>query len=246
MGFVGIWYDTARNSITGETMLKKPSLTGRIIAFLMLASLLASCAAPTAMPSAVPPTAAPTMDPATVVAAAVSTISAQMTEQALLNPTATPLPTNTPVPPTATPLPPTPTLEPAAATQQAQPTALPADAPVGGLSAKFLYSATYPGNKREYLPNETFSLAMGFQNNGTASWEPGSMLQITGFVGEVTVQQDAKLEKGVAPGEKAEFNLWAFGSETITTHTWYFQIVQPSGGVIPGGYGSFTYTSITD
>lgn len=186
------------------------------------------------------------MDPATVVAAAVSTISAQMTEQALLNPTATPQPTYTPVPPTPTPPPPTPTLEPAAATQQAAPTSAPTGGQVSGLSAKFNYAVDYPGNKREYLPNEWFSLAMGFENNGTVDWEPGCMLKITGFEGEVTVQQDARLERGVAPGEKAEFNLWAFGSETITTHTWYFQIVTPSGVAIPGGYGSFTYKSITD
>lgn len=222
------------------------SLIGRMISAAALVGMLAACAAPTVEPTVLPPTAAPTMDPATVVAAAVSTISAQMTEQALLNPTATPLPTNTPVPPTPTPLPPTPTLEPAAATQQAQPTTAPTEGAVGGLSAKFLYSTTYPGNKREYLPNETFSLAMGFENNGTVDWEPGMRLQITGFEGEITVQQDAKLENGVPAGGKAEFNLWAYGSETITTHTWYFQIVTPSGSVIPGGYGSFTYTSITD
>ncbi len=226
-------------------MLKQHFLFGRIITFIALASLLAACAAPTALPTE-QPTAVPTMDPATVVAAAVSTLSAQMTEQALLNPTATLLLTNTPIPPTATPMPPTPTLEPAAATQQAQPTAAPTNQTVGGLSAKFNYATTYPGNKREYLPNEWFSLAMGFENNGTIAWEPGCRLVITGFEGEVTVQQDAMIEKGVNPGEKAEFNLWAFGSETITTHTWYFQIVQPSGSVIPGGYGSFTYKSITD
>lgn len=221
-------------------------LLGRLTSAAALIAMLAACAAPTTEPTVLPPTAAPTMDPATVVAAAVSTISAQMTEQALLNPTDTPMPTDTPVPPTPTLMPPTPTFDPTAATQQAQPTTAPTDQPVGGLSARFLYSTTYPENKREYLPNETFSLAMGFENNGSVDWEPGSRLQITGFVGEITVQQDAVLERGVPAGEKAEFNLWAYGSETITTHTWYFQIVTPSGGVIPGGYGSFTYTSITN
>ena len=202
-----------------------------ILASLLVAGLLAACAAPTAAP-----TVAPTVDQATYIAAAVNTLAARMTDEALKNPSPTPQPSATPVPPTNTPLPPTDT-----PTPTIEPTITVTEAPA--LSAQFLYAVTYPENKRVYVPNEEFGLALGFQNTGTITWPPGCLIRITGFQGEITVQQDGSLSVGVEPGKKGEFNLWAYGSETLGPHTWYFQIYTPNGVPIPGGVGSFSYVS---
>ncbi len=204
------------------------------IVLVLIILLLASCTpAPTATP-------APTTDPATYVAAAVSTLRAQMTADALANPSPTPVPTATPVP-TETPVPPTPT--PSVPTQTPTSTATTAPA----ISAKFLSAGTFPENKFEYVPNEKFGLAVRFKNTGTATWAAGYRLVLTGFVGiegnEVTVQKECELGRSIAPGEAAEFDLWAFGSETLGRHTWYFQLYSTEGVPVPGGSAAFSYVS---
>jgi len=177
------------------------------------------------------------MDYATVVAQAVNTMSAKMTEQALANPTATPVPPTETPQPTETPVPPTPT----SSTPEATATSAPTQAPA--VSAQALYTATFPDNKKEYIPNEDFSLALGFKNTGSVNWDPGTKIKLVGFKGEVTCQPEQELSKGVEPGAKIEFDLWAFGSETLGEHIWYFQLYNAQGIAIPGGYISFTYTS---
>ena len=204
-----------------------------VFILVLVSSLLAGCGFSTPVPW----TPVPTMDPATVIAAAVNTMQAQMTEEALLNPSATPEPTQPPAPtdtpaPSATPQPTTPPVPPTAtATQPA------------ALSAEVLYTTTYPENKREYVPNERFSLAIGFKNNGTLTWEQGFTVKIVRVDGEITVAPEVTIDKSTAPGEKAEFNLWAFGSETLGKHTWYFQLYNSSGIAVPGGFAVFSYTS---
>lgn len=207
------------------------SFTGRCFLTLVFASsLLVGCrAAPQATP-------VPTQDPAVYVAAAVSTIRAQMTADALRNPSPTPNPSATPLP-SATPIPPTDT--PAAPTSS--PTAVATIAPA--ISAKFLSAGTFPKNKFDYVPNEKFGLAIRFLNTGSSGWQPGSRLVLTGFQGEVTVQKEAELSQGIDPGKAAEFDLWAFGSETLGKHIWYFQLYSAQGLAIPGGSAVFSYTS---
>jgi len=196
-----------------------------------MGGLLAGCSSPT------PPPPEPTVDPATYVAEAVKTLGAEMTAEALRNPSDTPIPpTDTPVPPTATPAPPTmtPTPEISLTPTETQPPPL---------SAQFLYAVTYPENKRVYVPNEKFGLALGFLNSGSITWEAGYRLKISSFQGEITVQQDAEMDQAIAPGSKVEFNLWAFGSETLGTHVWYFQLFSSQGVAVPGGLAYFTYES---
>ena len=209
-------------------------LTGKLAVILILVSaLLAGCGAFTPAQPTVSPL--PTTDPATYVAAAVQTLAAQMTEEALRNPTATatPEPTAT-LEPTITPIPvtPTPAMSPTPVATQAPP-----------LSAQALYAAAYPENKTERVPNEKFSLALGFKNTGSITWEPGYRVKIVNFEGEITVQQEVELGKSVAAGEKVEFNLWAYGSETLGKHVWVFQLYTPNGAAVPGGGIAYTYTS---
>lgn len=205
--------------------------TSGLLVILLIIILAVSACSPA--PAAAP---APTQDPATLVAAAVKTIAAQKTEEALRNPSPTPTPTNTPVP-TATPVPPTPSPQ----TPTVEPTATATTAPA--VSAKFLTAGTFPENKFVYIPNEKFGLAVRFKNTGTAAWEPGYTLKLVNHQGEITVQTEAQLGKSIAPGENAEFDLWAFGSETLGTHIWYFQLYATSGGPVPGGSAVFSYQS---
>jgi hypothetical protein len=220
-------------------MKSKTFKAGRLFVMAVLILSLAACTSPT------PQTIVETQDPAQIVEKVVGTLNAQQTEQALLNPSAT-------MPPTATP-PPTQTPEPSATatlaftatpefTNTPEATATPTIAP---LMAQVLYTTTYPGNKREYAGNQGFGLALGFQNIGSIVWEPGYNIKVVGFEGEITVQQDAVTTKTIAPGEKIEFALWAFGSETPGKHVWYFQLYTASGIAVPGGYASFSYVSNT-
>lgn len=196
-------------------------------------------------------TPAPTPDINVMIAAAVQTVEVRMTESARLNPSATPLPTATPLP-SPTPVPPTATATATSATQAASvagtavpgvPAATATQGIVNGIAGKFLYAATFPENKREYLPNEKFGLALGFQNVGTVTWESGCYIKLVNFTGEVTVQTELKIDKNVGSGDKVEFNLWAFGSEMLGPHTWVFQVYNPAGGAIPGAAGAFSYKS---
>lgn len=215
--------------------MKFPKLTRApfTLIFLLLGGLfiLSACSMPPAAP-----TLAPTIDPATYVAAAVNTLSVRMTEDALRNPTATPVPTETPVPFTPTSPPPT-----ATATPEATATETPTQQPA--VSAEFLYASTFPDNKRERVPNEKFGVAFGFKNTGTVTWQPGYRLKIVNFQGEDTVEKEVELSRNVPPGEKIEFDLWAYGSETLGQHVWYFQLYTANGGPVPGGVASYSYTS---
>ena len=210
------------------------TLSAKFILIVLVCSALAGCATVTP----IPPTPAPTQDPATLVAIMVSTIYADMTAQALLNPSATPSPqpTATPLPPTATPLPPT--LTP---TASLTPTPTPPE-----LSAETLNVWTYPSAKTEYQGNEGFGLAIYLKNTGTAAWEPGYQLRLTGHSGdgEVTVQATANLTKTIYPNGKVEFDLWAFGSEHPGKHTFTFQLFTSYGKPVAGSQVTYTYTAI--
>lgn len=209
-------------------------LTGRFSLMLILAgSLLAGCS----LAPAAAPTPLPTQDPAVLIAAAVQTLGAQMTEQAKLNPTATPVPPTATFTPTITPVPPTAT--PSLPTNTPLPTATTAPA----VSAKALSAGTFPENKREYVPNEKFGLALSFKNTGSVTWEAGYKIKLVGHQGEVTVQPELDLGKRIEPGANAEFDLWGFGSEELGLHIWYFQIYTTQGAAVPGGAISFSYTS---
>lgn len=202
--------------------------TAQLLAFVGL--ILAGCSpAPTAIHL-------PTQDPATLVAEAVKTLGAQMTEEAIRNPSPTPTSTVTPTP-TDTPIPPSPTPDIPTFT----PTATETPAPL--ISAKFLTAGTFPENKFKYIPNERFGLAIRFRNTGTYAWDAGYKLKLVSAQGEITVQPEANLGKGIDPGQAAEFDLWAFGSETLGRHTWFFQLYSSAGVPVPGGSAVFSYES---
>lgn len=214
-------------------MINSLTLTAKFSLLVLLASIVLVGCSP-----AQQVTPAPTLDSNTLVAAAVQTLGAQMTEEAIRNPSATPTtaPTAT-QPPTATPVPPT------ATPSKPLDTATPVATKAPAVSGQGLYAATYPESKNTYIPNEKFGLALGFKNTGTTDWAPGTVVKLVSFKGEVTVQTETSSNQGVKPGEKIEYNLWAFGSETLGQHTWYFQVYSNQGYPIPGASIAFTYTS---
>jgi hypothetical protein len=211
---------------------------------------LVGCSAPTPQPI---PTAMPTTDPAKIVAMAVNTVEAKMTNEAIKNPTATTPPTETPVPPTETAIP-TITLTPTITgtikptlTGTITPTPLSdmqLTAVASGLSAKFLYASTYggvDGGGNSFTPNERFGLAFGFKNTGTITWNGGYQVHLVKAVKEFTGQPGAFLPGPVKPGDKTEVNLWAYGSEDLGQHIWYYQLFTPNGIPVPGGQAVFYY-----
>lgn len=183
------------------------------------------------------PLPVPTQDPSIIVAAVVETINVQNTQDALLNPTNTPFPTETLIPPTTTTIPATET-----STVTIPPTETATQQPA--YSATLIYVVSYPENKREYVGNERFGIALGFRNTGTLTWEPGTNVKLVSYTGEVTVQLETSIGQSVPPGEKVEFDFWAFGSEWYGDHTFIFQLYNNQGLAIPGGYATFTYTSV--
>lgn len=198
----------------------------RVAFFVLLLSLLFAACTPSVS------TPAPTPDlnllVQLVAQRAVETVQAQMTQEALAHPSPTPVPTNTPLPSPTLP-PPTPIVP--TVTQQ----------PIGD-RAEFLYAVTYPENRTVFVPNEAINIAWGLKNVGTVTWSPDYVLKYVG--GEAfTARYEILLGKVVAPGDKAEFNFGAFGSEELGKHTTYWQLYNPYGAPVPGGYVSFTYTS---
>ena len=184
-----------------------------------------------------PNTMPPEINQAEIIDAVVQTLNAQNTQVALLQPSNTPAPTQTPIPPSPTPVPNTPTV-----TITSEPTNTPTQEVA--ISASVVYVVSYPENKREYVGNESFGIALGFLNTGTTTWEAGSKVKLVSYNGEPTVQLETTVDKAVAPGERVEFNLWAFGSEWYGDHTFVFQLFTAQGLAIPGGYATFTYTSV--
>jgi len=175
----------------------------------------------------------PTMAPEEIVELAVATLSARMTAEALANPTATE------VPPTATPVP----------TKTTIPTATVPPEPTATSTAEFtnraewVYTSTFPENRREFHPNEHFNIAWGLKNVGNITWHPDyKLIRVGGD--PFTDVTEIPLGKVVAPGETCQFTLGAFGSEDMNAHTTYWQLVDQSGYVVPGGAVSFTYQPI--
>ncbi len=207
-------------------MARRIKYLRNIILLVAVVALSACTAAPAVEVS-------PTMDPDEVVEVAIKTLAARMTAEALANPTATPLP------PTATPVP----------TETAIPTATVPPEPTATLTAEYsnkaewIYTSTFPENRREFHPNEIFNIAWGLKNVGNVAWHPDYKLIWVGG-DHFTDVTEIPLGKAVAPGESCQFTLGAFGSEDMNQHTTYWQLVDQRGYIVPGGSVSFTYQPI--
>lgn len=197
-----------------------------IVLVVSMLSLAACSAAPAVeMP--------PTMDPEQVIELAKATLSSEMTAEALANQTATEMPPTATAVPTETTIP--------AATVPPEPSATPTPEYLN--RAEWVYTSTFPENRREFHPNEIFNIAWGLKNVGNITWHPDYRLIWVGG-DRFTDVTEIPLGKVVAPGEACQFTLGAFGSEDMSQHTTYWQLVDQSGYVVPGGAVSFTYQPI--
>lgn len=202
------------------------------------------------------PQSTPTQDATAAYEMAQQTEFAGMTASALANPTATDTPeptqTNTPQPTATVTVTETmsgtatitkkPTVT-ASFTATTRPTKTPVT-PVDGFAAEFLYANSFPSVKTEFIPNESFSVGIGFKNTGTEPWLPGTALVLVNFKGEVTCDKMLVIDHTINPGEKVDFSIWGYGSELLGRHVWVYQLYSPKGLAIPGGVAVFTYTSI--
>ena len=238
-------------------MKKKLQITGMIaMATIILSMLISACGA------AAPAT--PTTDPGAVYTMAAATVQAQLTENALANPTAVP-PTNTPEPSPTTP--PQPTAAPTQAVAQ-QPTlpfggaglptaaSMPTAAPLAnanGLnpnlaptqsqaqSAGFQvgdfaqFQYSIPADGTVYAPGERFQLETGFKNVGSVTWTTDYALVWIGG-DQFSGVTRAPLKAPVKPGDKAIFNVDQSAPGTPgKKYTSYWALVTQTGARVANG-----------
>jgi hypothetical protein len=172
-----------------------------------------------------------------------------------LLPTPTPTPTPVPtLPPTYTPTPEptvTPTFTP---TVTPRPTSTPTITPTftstaPALSAQLLNVSTFPNNTRRFVPNQKFSIDIGWRNTGTEPWTSNfcavaidnGMVDLSYSLEPVCVGDIQN--KPVLPGEQIHFSFGAFGSEQLGSHSWGYILTTPKGYLVPGGTAGFYYVS---
>jgi len=140
----------------------------------------------------------PTVDPEEIMAQVAMTIEAEITQNALLTPSATAT-----MPPTATPLPlPTQPLLPAV-TQPAAAQILPAESPDNAI---WVADVTIPDGTY-YLPNARFTKTWKIENTGTTTWDTSySLIYIYGPIHDEQ-QLIIPLTKQVKPKEQLEISV---------------------------------------
>jgi hypothetical protein len=205
----------------------------KMLILVLLSSTLAACSSAVLTPVATQ-TAEPTST-STVAATPTNQPTVPVTPSLAATATLSPIATATPVPTATETLIPT-------ATQTASPTPTATPPP---LAAEVLKVWSFSDNT-VYIANVGFTLGIYMKNTGAITWEPGYQLRFVGLTngGDITVQPVADLTVEVRPGGKVEFDLWAFGSETLGEHTWYFQLFTANGKKVPGSECSFTFTMI--
>jgi hypothetical protein len=87
-----------------------------------------------------------------------------------------------------------------------------------------------------------FNIGFGFENVGEVTWDPSYALVYVGG-DRFTSTTSIPLGRYVAPGEKADFSLGAFGSEDLRVHTTYWALVTGAGVPVEGGSAWFSYTA---
>lgn len=193
--------------------MKKKNLL--VISLLMTISVLAASCGPRVEPT-------PTVDPQAIMTEVAQTISAELTEVALL----TPSPTAT-VPPTATPQPlPTQALPPAPTSPSGTtnlPQILPTDAPD---NAK-LIDETVPDDTL-FAKNSRFTKTWKLENSGTTTWN--SNYKLIYIYGEIMTESlIINITKDVAPKVQVEIPVVFQAPDKDGTYISYFQMMNDKG-----------------
>lgn len=177
------------------------------------------------------PTATPTMSEAEMIQAAEETamavFSMTQTQDALMNPSATPEPTETAaplIPPTipAPVIPPTVTAE---------------AKPYLSVGYKNCYISKDGVEGYKWVPYDRLYIEVCFTNDGSGTWNQNYFAQVTLNDGGNTSPPSVLLGKNVAPGEKAcfSFNQNMAGYE-LGQHQSVFALTTDSGAILNEGY----------
>ncbi len=184
------------------------------------------------------PTKTPTMSEAEMMQAAQETASVILamtqTQDAILHPSATPLPTDTPTPAfTATsPLPAIP------------PTATKETLPYYSVGNKSCYVQQKGGGVQSaYVPFDQLYLEVCYENQGSGTWNQNFSCKVIVNDGGSTSPQSVLLGKTVSNGQKAcfSFNQNMAGHE-LGSHYSQFALTDDSGNILTNGYQSCYWT----
>jgi len=186
-----------------------------------ISALIAGCGAS--------PEATPTIDPLVVMTDVAGTIQAEITQSALLTPSATiaPPPTATPLPLPAQPLPSAPTI-PANASGPAP--VLPAESPDNLL---FLQDITFPDGTVLWQ-NERFTKIWNIENNGTTTWDSSYKLvywdsEPKDHIMAQEGQSVISIINPVEPGNQVELSVKMTAPAALGTYVNYFRMMNGEG-----------------
>ncbi len=206
--------------------MNKPYPKRIILCLILVGIMLAGC---TNIPQK--PTATPTMSEAEMIQAAEATALAAMsmtqTQDAILNPSATPEPTATEPPP------PPPTM----AAPVIPPTSTVESKPYLSVGNKSCYIKNLSGDQGHIVPYDKLYLEICFTNQGSGTWTAGYYAQVTVNDGGNTSPLSVPLGKNIGPGEKAcfSFNQNMAGYE-LGNHASTFALTTDGGAIMTNGY----------
>lgn len=169
--------------------------------------------------------AKPTVDPNQKSTEIAATVQAELTQIAMLTPSATATLEPTPTP---TQAPPTPTVQttPATATPTAKPTVPPASS---GDNSRFIGDVNYPDGE-VVKAGTSFTKTWTFLNNGTTTWTKDySIIYLEGNLLGAKSATYFKLTKDVAPGETAEISANFVAPATNGRYTSSWKLYSASG-----------------
>jgi hypothetical protein len=215
------------------TMKTYKRITKIFLLLLFVASFAAGC-------SNIPqdPTKTPTMSEEEMMQAAQGTaaaiLSITQTQDAILHPSATPLPTATPAPIfTAT-----------SSMPQIPPTATAETLPYYSVGNKSCYVQQVGGGVLSaYVPFDKLYLEVCYENQGSGTWNSNFYCQVVVNDGGSTSPLSVPLGKTVTNGQKAcfSFNQNMAGHE-LGSHCSTFALTDDSGNILTNGYRNCCWT----
>ncbi|MDO9545246.1 MAG: NBR1-Ig-like domain-containing protein [Pelolinea sp.] len=173
------------------------------------------------------PDATPTIDPVVIMTDVAGTIQAEITQAALLTPSATlaPPPTTTPLPIPALPIPSAPTSP--AGTSGLPAGGLPAASPDNAL---FIEDVTVPDGSI-YWPGERFTKTWKIENIGTTTWNTGYQLVYWDGTPIMCDENDKIifLTQSVDPNNQITLSVRMTAPDPLSTYSNYFKMINDKG-----------------
>ncbi len=190
----------------------------RICMLVCISALIAGCGSS--------PEATPTIDPLVIMTDVAGTIQAEITQSALLTPSATiaPPPTSTPLPIPTQPLTSAPTIP---ANASGPVPTLPAESPDKAL---YIEDVTYPDDTTVWI-GEKFTKTWKIENTGTTTWNTGYFLVYWDGEPIICDKEDLYIfiENPVEPNNQITLSVRITTPHTLGTYTNYFRMSNDKG-----------------